>query len=764
MQNDIIKQIILKFKSEGSEQAKKAAESIGKAFNARDTERFLRNLEQVQQKFGRAGQGMSTELKKVTDYFKELNNQHFQKAERNLDRMGRLIKTQIENLEKLKREGAAAEQIAAREATLQKATRRFEEMANSTPYPQTLRGYIIDQVPGIQQARQIGRMLPPGLARAAGIGLGVGGALSVAGMIADSYKDFRISEIQNRQLVANTLKQQALDYYQGDMGRAVLLTPERRAEIAKTAGRLNLASDVSTGLKGILGAGLTIAGGALGSLAGPLGTIGGAMLGSQIGSMLGLGGAGDTLRAGKYFFGGGRAAERTANLQRAEAEAQAKTFDVELYKEFERNRALRYEYQRQLGLGDDAARAMRRTFREQGFLNESEMASTALAFRRFGSGQAIGAATATAAAAREYGLSLGATTGLMQQIGGATRGGISTAADQLKLVMQEAVRVGVRDSGLIEEFAKGTASISEAVGRGMDTSSVAATLGLFGKSGPATDRSLMGMMGGMQSMGAVLGGTTPFMQSLKTAKLLEMAGGDLLKYKMLSGLSDQQLLTMGQDQNMLARLGISQEQATRYQQEMMAARMSTGLGRAQSAQLLNQLRTGKINITDASKILTALDVNTTGLSNEEIVTQLVGMARMSGTLKEGQALEVFQQLPGQGETSLWKGTVGGGTATEAAGALSAITAGATGGAAGKATMAAGEAAQKLDDRVKAIEEGIDPIIETFKKMGGELDKAVTDSNLSGSVGEIATQLTDLATTLKMTVPSIVDSLKKAQSN
>lgn len=762
MQNDIIKQIILKFKSEGADQTKKAAEAIGKSFNSRDTERFLRNLEQIQQKFGRSGQGMSAEFKKVTDYFKELNNQHFQKAERNLDRIGRLIKNQIENIEKLKREGASQEQIAAREATLKRTTERLEYMANQTPYPQTLRGYLMDQIPGAQQVRQIGRMLPPGMARIGGIGLGVAGVLSAVGMAADVYKDFRVSEIQNRQMVANVLKQQALDYYQGDMSRAVLLTPERRAEIAKTTGRLNFASDVSTGFKGLIGAGLTIGGGIAGSFAGPLGTMAGAMLGSSLGSMLGFGGAGDALRAGKYFFGGGRAAERTQNLQRAEAEVQAKTFDVELYKEFERNRALRYEYQRQLGLGDEAARAMRGSFRRAGFLNESEMASTALAFRRFGSGQAVDAATATAAAARQYGLSLGATTGLMQQIGGATRGGISTAADQLKLVMQEAVRVGVRDSGLIEEFAKGTASISEAVGRGMDTSSVAATLGLFSKSGPFTDRTLMGMMGGAQSMGAVLGGTTPFAQSLKTAKLLEMSGGDLLKYKALSNLSDQQLLTMAQDPNMLSRLGISKEQATRYQQEMVAARMGTGLGRAQSAQLINQLKTGRINISDASKILTALDVNTSGLSNEEIVTQLVGMGKMGGFLKEGQGLEVFQQLPGQKESSVWKGTVG--AAGDASGALAAITAGATGGAAGKATMAAAGAAQKLDDRVASIEKSMDSIIQNFEKMGDNLDKAVTDNNLSGSIGEIATQLTDLATTLKMTVPSIVSSLKKAQSN
>jgi len=527
--SDLVKQIILKFKSEGSDQVKKAAESMSKSFNSKEVDRFVKSMESLNQKFGKAGVGMSTEMKKVTDYFKELNNQQFGKAEKNLDRLGRLINRQIENLDKLKREGASAEMINQRQATLNRSASAFESLASNTPAP---------PVSGIRNALTsasggLGGRFAAGVGALNIAGSVLGGISTAAGM----YKQYQMQEIQNRVTVADRFKQQAFDVFNGNLERATLYSdPKRAAKIQERSASLNKWSDIGMGAAGI-GGGIGLAAGGLAMAAGGLAM---APLTAALAGGYGL------YKGIEYFRGGGREAQQVQNTTAAETEAKASTLDTEYYNYAAQRAPQRYEYQRKLQMGDRQALDFRRSMRDSGILDEGQMASVAMNFRGFGTNNASNMGMRAASMAKEFGQDVNQTSAMLSQVALSNKGGAKAASDDLSRLFKEAVKSGIEDSALIEEYQKQTAATMDLFKGKMGAGEASEA---FNKYLVGTDsRAIDAARTSMATSGRTLSGVSPLMQAKKTAGLLELAGNDYLTFQTLNNLSPSQLNNLSKEQ------------------------------------------------------------------------------------------------------------------------------------------------------------------------------------------------------------------------
>lgn len=734
MQNDLIKQIILKFKTEGSDQVKKVADSLSKSFNAKDTDKFLKSLDQIQAKFGKTGSGMSTELKKVTEYFKELNNQHFQKAERNLDRMGRLIKTQLENIERLKKEGASASDIKRRTDTMYKASQKFESMASETPYKPNLKGYLQDQIPGFKQVKEIGGMLGPGGKMIGGAALGIAGVASLVAAAAATVNEIKKESMQNRTYAAEAIKSQAMDNFNGNMSRALLYSNKQRREgIASDTKILNRSKDIETGARGIGGLVMTVGGGILGSAFGPLGTIAGAYAGSKVGGWLGLGGASDTVDAGKYFFGGGREVAKQQNRQVAEKKAESETMDLEYYKEFSKNAEMRYNYQRQLGLGDQTALDVRARFRAAGVLDEGQMASSMLGFRKFGSATAPFVAASTAEMAKTMGMSQESAQGLMQQVAGSNRGGIGSAKKDLEEIFRRAVSAGVNDSGLIEEYQKAAAGMMQTLGTRMSSSDIASSMNQF-MLGGAGQREIAAIAPAMQAFGQGLKGTSNLMQAKSTAGLLGLARDDsgnvnMLAYQYLAGMSPQDLATLNENDPVLKQAGITSEKIQAFKKQQVMGTLKSNMGAQQGIALFNKAKAGNTSLSEGEQRQLAVGFGMSGVADQDIRTvQSFLKANLETAGGAGEGLTFAG--PDGSETEL--NTVQTMTPEDVQKGIAGTDI-----SAGTAVKAKGEGQTELDRKVyEKVSKNIDDVYQVFKEQSAQAMKDIDKNVLAGPISEI----------------------------
>lgn len=638
---DIVKEIILKFRSEGGEQAKKAAEAIGKAVSPRDAERFLKSIETLQARLGRTGKDLSSDAKKLNDYFRELNSQHLQKTERHLDRIARLIRSQIENIEKLKKSGASAEEIKAQTDALSRSIDRFIDVSSSAPaqFP-TSEGRFRDAL------RMASGNAPGRMGLIAG-GLNIAGAtLNFAGGLAGLRREFLEQSAANRIIVANEIKRQALDVFGGDMSRAVLYSDPKRAErIKEDTEKMSGAKNWEVGLKSVggtlLGAGGLLAavkigstlaalksgaavGGAFGSFLGPLGMVGGALLGGAIG----LGGAalaGQSAYSGfKYFLGGGKEAARTQYKQLAEEKATAETLDRELYQRFASKARLRYEYQRQLQLGDETALDIRSRFRKAGITDESEMAQLMLGFRRFRADTAPMVAASTAEMAKQMGMSVQSAQALMQNMAMVNRGGIGNAKKDLEELFSKAVSSGINDSGLIEEYQKTVTQLMQSLGARTSVADVANQMKNFLVGGGLDYRNIQALTPAIHATGMTVRGVSPLMQAKRTARILDLARSDggvnMLAFRYLDEMSNEELALLSENDPVLQGLGIGAEKIRAFKGAQALDTIRQSLGADVGLRLLEKTRGRGASLTESEQRLLATALGMQNVSRERLET------------------------------------------------------------------------------------------------------------------------------------------------
>lgn len=760
--DDIVKQIILRFKTEGAEQTRKAVETLSRGVSGKELEKVIKAFEQAENKFAKMGKTLTNDFKKVKDIFNEINEKEFKKLERNFNRYARLLDAQIKKYGELQQAGADAAQITQLEQRIQKTSQRLQKVADVMPAiePTGLKGFILSRAPN-----KVGGPLGYALGSMAIIG----GAATGIGTAAGAYRDTLIREAESKISVANVLKQQALDIYSGNMSRQILFAdPERAKKINEETKKLTTTKDVEVGLTtagtGIAGL-ASVLGAVLGksAIAAGAAKIGlGALATGAAPFLLGAAGIAGLGYAGKkaydYFLGGGREVAKEQARTLAEQKAASETMDLEFYRSFYEKSPMRYEYQRQLGLGSIEAVNFRTRMRTQNVLNEEEMASMALGFRRFGVQSATDYAVQAAKMAKETGMSRNTVANLMQSIAMVNRGGVAEAKKDLEELFTKAVSAGIADSGLAEEYQKAIAILMQNIGTRMTAADLSKEFNKF-LVNPGDVRGIQGAMFGLQAYGQTLKGVSPLMQAKSTATMLNLAKDkqgrtNLSVLQYLDRLTPEQLATLDENDPVLKLLGLSNEELSKRIRESkqgivegtLKSSLGAGSPRAKGSlqNILKKASRGEA-LSEGEQILLAQEAGFTGNIKDINAVQ----SFLSGALGEKYG---NLKLMGTGGNVIDIKSVRSRTPEEASLALEKI----------KSTVGKTESsleAQQVKARAEG-EMGFD--IKTYDSLSKNMDKVITlysehaakmrdvmeRGDLAGSVENISVQLDRLAQALE----------------
>lgn len=607
---DIIKQIVLRFKAEGAEDVQRITQSIGRSMNARDIDRYSRAVESIQRRFNEMGKELPNSFEKVNRILRDLHDKELDKVMRKLERVGQVIEARLKRIEELKQADAPPEQIMRQEVALGRSLDRMARLAAQQDALARTAPRQAGQLEGLLSAQQGRGGLISTVGRAVGAVATVGGMTIQAGEMA---RDLLIAINRNTTVVGESYKELVNQMYRGDATRAVLYAdPQRAQDIERETERMrsvdrgvNVARLVFGGLltAGAIGVGIMalpglIAGGMAGLAGGALlsaGLKGGAILGA------GIYGASQLYQAGRYFLTGEQEAMDIQRRRMAEERAAAQTMDLDYYRAFLQRSRQRFEMGRLFGLDDARAFNIREAFRGE-LISEGEMPQFMLPFRVFGTRRATQLGVAAARAFTEQGLSRESAIQSLSILATTSAGGPARAAEELAQIVAKGVALGIRDAGLVDAYQQTVAQIMQALGGRVSATDVIDDLNQFmapGRFDPA--RQIQGLPTAVANFGQILSGTSPLMSAVKTANLMDLVRdprtgefemGELIY---LESLSPMQLAMLNENDPVLQRIrqrtGMSREEMQRrvetFKQQMVTTQGSLGVS-FQTAQDLRQ--------------------------------------------------------------------------------------------------------------------------------------------------------------------------------
>lgn len=568
---DIIKKIILKFKAEGAEEVDRVVKAVGKSLNVRDLDRYIRSIEDLQKRFRVIGRNVAPELEKINSILKAMHSQELDKIEKKLQQIGRVIEKRFEQIEKLKAEGREPEEIQLAKTKLERSLNRFAVISDQYRAAQT-----VDYGRGV-----MGFLRSP---RAQTIASGVVGAAGAFEAATQFYRDFISSLNRNTTAVAETAKALQMQVFQGDMSRAVLYSDPRRArEIEERTRQLRRADRITNVTGTLAGTAALVAGGALllpaiAALAtGGIAALGaGAAVSGAVGLGLGTHGLRKLGQGFRYFFGGEQEVLDIQRRQEAERRAAAQTLDIDLYRRFVERAGQRAEIARLFNIEDEAALAMRQAFRHQ-LVREQEIPQLIMPFRRFGAIRAEQLGLGAAAAYTGFGVTRESAVQILTALSTVGRGGPSQAVKDLQEILKTAVKEGIKDSGLIEEYQNVAATLISALGAAIKPTDITAAMNQFMAPGALErGRQIQGILPALSAYGQMLYGQSPIMGAIKTANLLDLVRDrtgrvDPTELLFLEGMSPEQLATLTAEHPVLQRIakrrGITTEEMQRRVEE-----------------------------------------------------------------------------------------------------------------------------------------------------------------------------------------------------
>lgn len=524
MMSDIVKQIVLKFKTEGGPEVQRQIQAMTRGgaggMGAKDVDKTLSNMTKLNKEFSKAGMQMSNEFSKVKKIFEEINSRHVDQFSRKIERVTKLMANQGEELDRLMRSGAAQDRIDAQVKRMGKTNQLFNRMAENSPenmgvgggaggggggIPNLPRGYT-PPGPYSGPPSALSTMLTNfrGPWNANLVGLAAGGVGWAAGEVREYYD--RRGEI--RSTYANRFKENASDVYQGNLGRSALATEGYNRKVEEETNRRMRARDISQGAYGLAnvaeivgGVGTALAAGAATVLTGGIASPVTLAAGAGGLAMAGHGAYG-LYQKGKYAFQG-RDIERAQTRAQVAQEKLNETMTPELYAQFRSTQRQRMQFANEFGINSNEMYG----FRMGGYGNqyeEGEAMQAAQSLRRFGSGNALSMAGAAMTASRMQGTSLGSATGQISAMALNAVGGEKRASDNLRDVFSVGVASGIKDSGMLDNFKELVGSVMANAGTRTDAARMA---DVVAKSLNTQDvREMSNLQGGFNAAGALIGG------------------------------------------------------------------------------------------------------------------------------------------------------------------------------------------------------------------------------------------------------------------
>jgi hypothetical protein len=712
---DIIKQIIFKFKSEGEDKIKRTGDTLAKSISSKEIENYQKGLSNIQKMF--SGSGNNTLAAGAERYGKildEINKKQIKQMGQELEAVMKRADKIADRIDRARKAGMDTKYAeAAFVGTMGRATELQDNMPASEPAAPAAGSNT-----GGRRSNSSNSML------------------SIAGAMATSISaiaDLKRSTIENRISVANTLKERQMSILNGDMtNAAVMSAPGAKDRVSKDSKSLNFWSNMKSG---IAAPALSLISGAItasqlgtfaaSGFAGAAGLAGAATLAAPLALAAGVGTAG--YLGYKYWMGGGKEVGQSSNLKLAQQNEYSRSLRPELMGEFAKTADMRYQYQRQLGLGDESALGMRSVFRGAGVTDEGEMANMMMRFRRFGK-PAAGLGANSAIQAQKYGMSGDIMSQFMGTTAAYNKSGPNSAMEEVAKAVEKGMERGIDNSGMMEVFQKQVDTTMELFKGRMDRGAAADVVGSY-LSGPATARQLEALPQAMQGYANTIGGASGFEKTKKTAGLMALSHGDMDKFNLLSNLSDQQLADMPAAQ-LAEYAGVSPSEITQFKKDRIESTVSSVPGERGSA-LLKKLRSGKTLSPLEKRILATSGGNNIASWQPEAVDELMQK------YKNGENIEGNYKAPG---TDL------SGTNTAANEAIK-----------GKAIGGNIKDAQVHEE----IGKNIKSIAGDFQNQASEVKKSLESGALAGSIEGIADATHEIVLALKGAATSIRNGTSSA---
>jgi len=749
MMSDIVKQIVLKFKTEGGSEVQRQIQAMTRAGGLRpqDVNKTLENLQKINQSFSKAGMQTSAEFGKVKKILEELNTRHVEQFARKIDRVTKLIANQADELERLKNVNAPEDRVNAQLNRIKAANALLNRISEGGPtvpaapgdggIPNLPRGYTPTQPYSgppsalsmmIQNARGPWNMNLYG-AVAGGVGWAAGEA-----------REYLENRGQIRSAYSSRLKDTAEARYQGNLTRGALGQEGYYKKVEEETRNRMRARDVQQSAYGVGnvaeivgGFGLTAA-----SVAATVASFGTASPVTLATGATGLGlmghGAYGLYQKGKYALQG-RDIEKAQVRAQVEQEKLNETMTPELLAQFRSTQRSRMELANQFQMNSGEMYGFRMGAYGNQF-EEGEAVQAAQSLRRFGNRNAMNLAGGAMTAARMQGTSLGAATGQISAMALNAIGGEKKASDNLREVFSVGVASGIKDSGMLDGFKELVGGLIAGAGTRMDAGRVA---DVVAKSMNTQDvREMQNLPGGMQGVGALAGGKggSTLDQQLKFNSALE-----LLKSKGIEGPRAISMASQMQQMGAMEGLsggtamlrtatGLSDKEVTQWYAKNLESRLTRySEGRDVSA----GFKPGATAQQKAQAAIYAADIEGTG---QDVGAKMVDI--ISGNLYGGTAgakalagkssLDILKEGQGQ-EVDIYNKT----QAT----------------AEGKAETERFKGIAQMDKDVQdKIATNIDSIISTYKDTVVKTFEEVGTQQLNKSVGDIVTAADSLASALE----------------
>lgn len=468
---DIIKQIVVKFKGDDKE-LKKTLDDVTKGMAKANTAatggstanltKSLRDLSALSKEYAKVGNSMAQMPKafqSIIQSVRQLAQVDMKNTESQLERMSTKIENRIQRLNRMQESGASPGRIQAYDQVIGRNISQAGQLAQRLAASRAALG---DTTPsgdgGGAGSGGFGGMIGAGgpFARF----FGYGALIQAPGMALNFAKQFEHEQLSSDAAGrAFGLQQRIAGYRGGDLAQAALARQggmQRADEYAESQYSKGMMGDLAT------------FGGSLGSLAGGIST--------RNPMAIGAGAAGLWSSTGNVFsrlFGNRDAAERTRFFQEGLEREKNSTIDPYLAKRFMEQAPERANFARLMGsptsaLWRNQAAAAYETPEAQG-----QAMQVALQLRgQMGSNAAKGLSLATGRLGNLGGMDFGAMGQILGGVAIGDKGGDKQAEETTKKMMAEAFAAGIEDSGLLENLLKFGSSIAAASRNPIDANAV----------------------------------------------------------------------------------------------------------------------------------------------------------------------------------------------------------------------------------------------------------------------------------------------------
>jgi hypothetical protein len=487
MLDEFVKKIVLEFEAKGTDEMKQKLDKVsgrGSPVDARNLSQYSRQIQDVIKNMEKMGQAPSKSMEKLASTLKDLTNREIKNFYTEMDKTAQRIERRMEALKRMEAKGASEETLSRVRGRQGRDLELLESKAANAPPPLTP---------------------PPTPTPTAGAGAGttLGGVIGAAAAAEAAFETEFIktkrTEFSYKAAAASPILRQQRAALSGSIKDALLETT-----IQSSSKAMDQAEEEIDAQKNLMWAKLA-AGAATAAGSVPLLGAGGlGLAGIAAGSAWTVSSAGDLWR----FYRGGREAAMAQAKEKYKGDIEAASLMPDLIDNFEKEAPARFHYQKLLNMNDQSYHTSIRGIMQSAALSTTDEArQLALGMRGYGfdGGETTELAKVAGQVSLRSKMDLGATAQLTGQAALLGTGGTTTAKKTLEDIGSVGTAVGIKNSGLLEEFNKMTMAMASQAGVKQDISALSSQIARFIVPGAGGKVDLTALQGAEEAQGLLSG-------------------------------------------------------------------------------------------------------------------------------------------------------------------------------------------------------------------------------------------------------------------